>query len=70
MTIAFSLSGGGAKGDFEVGALQFLFGQGISPDIVCGTSVGAINAAAIAEGRALSDWSPNGSFLVTMMTCT
>lgn len=48
--IALCLSGGGAKGDFEVGALTFLSRRGIVPNIVCGTSVGAVNAVAIAEG--------------------
>ncbi|MBL8149287.1 MAG: patatin-like phospholipase family protein [Blastocatellia bacterium] len=49
--IAFCLSGGGAKGDFEVGALTFLLRRKIIPNIVCGTSVGAVNAVAIAEGE-------------------
>ena len=44
MPIAISLSGGGAKGDFEVGALRLLYDRGIRPDVLTGSSVGAINA--------------------------
>ena len=50
--VAIVLGGGGAKGDFEVGALKFLYEQvGIKPDILCGTSVGAINVVKLAEGE-------------------
>jgi predicted acylesterase/phospholipase RssA len=51
MPVAFVLSGGGAKGDFEVGAIRYLYEQGIRPDIICGCSVGAINGAKLAEGE-------------------
>ena len=51
MTVALVLSGGGAKGDFQIGALRFLYDQGVRPDILCGTSVGAINATKLAEGE-------------------
>jgi predicted acylesterase/phospholipase RssA len=47
-----ALSGGGSKGDFEVGVLRYLADHGISPKIVTGTSVGAINGAKLAEGPA------------------
>ena len=50
MRTAFVLSGGGAKGDFEVGALEYLYSINIVPDVVCATSVGSINAIKIAEG--------------------
>jgi predicted acylesterase/phospholipase RssA len=50
MPRAFVLSAGGSLGDFEVGALRFLYNRGIRPEIVCGSSVGAINGAAIAQG--------------------
>ena len=48
---AIVLSGGGAKGSFEVGALLALreIWNEVRPCIVCGTSVGAINALAVAE---------------------
>lgn len=51
MTTALVLGGGGAKGDFEVGAVLFLYEQNIRPDIICGTSVGSINAVKLAEGE-------------------
>jgi predicted acylesterase/phospholipase RssA len=49
--VAIVLAGGGAKGSFEVGAVRYLYDQGIRPNILCGTSVGAINAAKLAEGE-------------------
>ncbi|MFG3280424.1 patatin-like phospholipase family protein [Streptomyces sp. NPDC048111] len=45
---AFVLGGGGALGAYEVGMLRALIEAGIRPDLVVGTSVGAINGAAIA----------------------
>lgn len=51
MATAITLSGGGAAGDFQVGALRFLYDHGVVPDIICGTSVGAINAVKLAEGE-------------------
>lgn len=42
----FVLSGGGVKGCFQVGVLKQLHSQGIRPDVVYGTSVGALNATA------------------------
>jgi len=46
--IAFVLSGGGSRGALQVGALQVLFEAGIQPDMVVGSSVGAINATGLA----------------------
>jgi NTE family protein len=46
--IAFVLSGGGNRGAIEAGALLALFEHGIRPDILVGTSAGAMNAAFIA----------------------
>src|SRR6516165_4034194 len=51
MNTALVLGGGGALGDFELGVLQYLYGYNIRPQIICGTSVGAINAAKLAEGE-------------------
>jgi NTE family protein len=48
---AIVLSGGGTKGDFEVGAVRCLYEQGILPNILCGTSVGSVNALKLAEGE-------------------
>jgi NTE family protein len=45
---AFVLGGGGLLGAAEVGMLQALFERGIRPDLVVGTSVGAINGALVA----------------------
>ena len=46
--LAFVLSGGGAYGALQVGALRALFESGIQPDMIIGTSIGAINAAFLA----------------------
>jgi NTE family protein len=46
--IAFVLGGGGQLGAHEVGMLRALLEHGVVPDLVVGTSVGAINGAAVA----------------------
>jgi NTE family protein len=46
--VGFVLGGGGNLGDCEVGMLQALLERDIVPDLVVGTSVGAINGAAVA----------------------
>src|SRR6476661_1947646 len=53
--VAMILSGGGARGAYEVGVLWYIFDdltrlRGAPPrlDILCGTSVGAINACYLA----------------------
>lgn len=48
---ALVLSGGGARGDFQLGAIQCLYERARVPNIICGTSVGAINALKLAEGE-------------------
>jgi NTE family protein len=50
MTKALVLSGGGARGAFQVGVMKYLEEINWKPDIVCGTSVGAVNAAAYGAG--------------------
>jgi NTE family protein len=45
---AFVLSGGGNQGVSQVGMLRALIERGIVPDVVVGTSAGALNGAAIA----------------------
>ncbi|NOY70529.1 MAG: patatin-like phospholipase family protein [Deltaproteobacteria bacterium] len=52
---ALILSGGGARGAFEVGVIKYLEEKGWRPDLICGTSVGAINAAAIGSGMSIED---------------
>ena len=49
MTTAFVLGGGGALGAVEVGMLAALLERGVRPDLVLGTSVGAINGAFLAQ---------------------
>jgi NTE family protein len=46
--VAFVLGGGGPLGACEVGMLKALMERGIRPDLVLGSSVGALNGAAIA----------------------
>jgi len=46
--IAIALTGGGNRGPIQVGALQALFAHGIWPDLVVGTSAGALNAVYLA----------------------
>ena len=48
MTTAFVLGGGGVLGAVEVGMLRALFEAGVRPDLVLGTSVGALNGALVA----------------------
>lgn len=50
MTIAFVFSGGASLGSVQAGMLQALEAAGVAPDIVLGTSVGAMNAGYIAGG--------------------
>ena len=49
MTTAFVLGGGGVLGAAEVGMLRALFEREIGPDLVLGTSVGALNGAMVAR---------------------
>jgi NTE family protein len=49
---AFVLGGGGMLGAHEVGMLRALADAGIRPDLVVGTSVGAINGAFVAADPA------------------
>jgi NTE family protein len=49
VTTAFVLGGGGVLGAVEVGMLRALFERGIEPDLVLGTSVGALNGAMVAR---------------------
>src|SRR5689334_1171945 len=57
---ALVLSGGGGRGAYHIGVLEALVergwmedGQG--PDIIAGTSIGAINAAALASGLTVGE---------------
>jgi NTE family protein len=48
VTVAFVLSGGASLGAVEVGMLRALGERGIRPDVIVGTSVGALNGAWLA----------------------
>lgn len=48
-TTAFVLGGGGVLGAVEVGMLRALLERGIRPDLVLGTSIGALNGAFVAR---------------------
>jgi NTE family protein len=48
VTTAFVLGGGGLLGAHEVGMLRALSEAGIGPDLVVGTSIGAVNGAFVA----------------------
>src|SRR3954462_656933 len=48
VTTAFVLSGGGSLGAVQVGMLQALAQRGIAPDLLVGTSAGALNAVFVA----------------------
>src|ERR671910_463212 len=48
MTTAFVLSGGGSLGAVQVGMLRALAERRVAPDLLVGTSAGALNAAFVA----------------------
>ena len=52
-TTAFVLSGGGNQGVSQVGMLRALLERGIRPDVIVGTSAGALNGAALATDLTL-----------------
>jgi NTE family protein len=53
---AFVLGGGGLLGAAEAGMARALLEAGVTPDLICGTSIGAINGAALA-----ADPTPRGA---------
>ncbi len=50
MRRALVLSGGGSRGSYQIGVWQALEELGVRFSMVFGTSIGAINAALIAQG--------------------
>ena len=52
--VAFVLGGGGVLGSCEVGMLKALLEAGVVPDLVVGTSIGALNGAFLAADPTLS----------------
>lgn len=57
MKKALILSGGGARGAFQIGVWKYLKEKNWIPDIICGTSIGAINAAGIGSGLGIKELS-------------
>ena len=57
-TIGLALGGGGARGFAHIGVLRTLLAHGIEPDIIVGTSIGAVVGGCYAAGRldVLEDW--------------
>lgn len=51
--LAFVLSGGGFRGALQVGALKALMETGIQPDMMIGTSIGAVNSVFFAADPTL-----------------
>jgi NTE family protein len=52
---ALVLSGGGGRGAYHVGVYKYLEERGLKPDIVVGTSIGAVNGAMIVSGYTAAD---------------
>ena len=50
MTVAFVLSGAASLGSVQVRMLEALTANAIRPDLIVGTSVGAVNGAWLAGG--------------------
>ena len=53
--IGFVLSGGANLGSVHVGMIQALLEAGIKPDVIVGTSIGAVNAAHLAADPSLEN---------------
>ena len=51
--LAFVLSGGGSLGSIQVGCIEALMQHGVFPDLVVGTSVGALNGVWLAKDPTL-----------------
>jgi NTE family protein len=49
--IGLALGSGGARGWAHIGAIRALEERGVTPDLLCGTSIGALVAAAYASGE-------------------
>jgi NTE family protein len=57
-TIGLALGGGAARGFAHIGIIRTLAAKGLKPDVICGTSIGALVAAALATDQldALEAW--------------
>ncbi|MDD2208397.1 MAG: patatin-like phospholipase family protein [Bacilli bacterium] len=47
--VGIALEGGGARGSYQVGAYLALIKHGVKPDMIAGTSIGAVNAALMVQ---------------------
>jgi NTE family protein len=54
MKRALIFAGGGGRGAFQIGIWKYLVERNWTPDIICGTSVGAVNAVGIGSGLDVS----------------
>jgi NTE family protein len=54
--VAFVLSQGASPGAVQVGMLHALYERGIAPQLIVGTSVGAVNGAFMASRPQTSAW--------------
>jgi NTE family protein len=56
--IALALGSGASRGWSHIGVINALLGEGIEPDVVCGTSVGAVVGASYVAGNlaSLQEW--------------
>ncbi len=56
--IGLALGSGAARGWAHIGVIQALVAAGVAPEVVCGTSIGALVGAAYAAGdlERLADW--------------
>jgi NTE family protein len=55
MKVGLALSGGGARGFAHVGVMKALIDNGVTFDLIAGTSAGSIVGAAIAAGMSIDD---------------
>jgi NTE family protein len=57
-TIGLALGGGGARGFAHIGVIRCLLAHGIEPDIIVGTSIGAVVGGCQAAGRleVIEEW--------------
>ncbi len=62
--IGLALGSGSARGLAHIGVLDALIEAGIRPDVVCGTSIGALVGAAYVAGRldGLRDWAETATW--------
>lgn len=65
MTVAYVLSGGSSLGSIQVGMALALEDHGIKPELIIGTSVGALNGAWLASGLGAGELATIWSGLTT-----